>query len=317
VSATRELIDQLTRDGLTDPERLWEYLAEQGGLGKLPADAAETAEMLVRDGLLTAYQAEQLLTGTGKPLVVAGYRLLEPLGERTYFGERSNGQRAVIQIGRGDAARPITRPHANLVPIVDYERSDGQLFVLREYIPGRSLEERIEEEGALAPVPAARALLDVARGLSHLHAAGLGHGRVQADQCIEDERGCTRLLPGVGGNPESDLAEFGELLAWVTGGQPLPTALQAVAKGMGSAEQVIATLEGWLREVAPPPLVEPKRSSSQAMLRRPELDGTEEPSDDLLAEERSLGKMEPSTAIASVIAMLAFVAAAVLWWLMG
>lgn len=316
MSATRELLDQVTRRGLTDPDRLWDYLAEHGGLGKLPPDAAQTAELLVRDGLLTPYQAEQLLTGSDQPLVIGRYRLLARLGERTFLGERSNGQRAALYLCPGDAPRPVTRPHPNLVPILDHESAQGQVCVIREYIEGESLAEKMHRHGPLAPVPAARAVLDVARGLSHLHVAGIGHGRVQLDQCIEEVTGKVRLLPGGGGDPETDRTQLATLLATLSGNQALPGMLQDIVSEQPSAEAVTARLEAWLGEVAPPPLIDPKGPSSQGLLRRPELHPAEEEADDLLAEE-SPPTIETTTLVAGLIAALALAAAVLLWWMHG
>jgi serine/threonine protein kinase len=311
VSATTELIDQLTRHGLTDPDRLWDYLAQQGGPSRLPADVQQVAELFVQAGLLTAFQAQQLLAGSGEPLVVSRYRVLQTLGKHTYLGQRPDGRRAVLQMRAPQAPRPVTRPHPNLVPILDFETQAGRFFVIREYVVGRSLEERCQSEGPLAPVPAARALLDAARGLSHLHVAGLAHGAIEPSHLIEDQTGTVRLLPGVGGAPEDDLIALGQTLAQLTGARPLPLPLQAVVAGLGSAEAVAATLEGWLREVAPPPLIEPKRPSSQGALPRPDLsqaiDDLNEPLPDEPASQLPL-------LLLSVLALLTLSSAALLWW---
>src|SRR5258708_27575874 len=54
---------------------------ELSGLLIRLADAGELAQELVQRGWLTPYQAQQLLQGHGKELVLGPYRILEPLGE--------------------------------------------------------------------------------------------------------------------------------------------------------------------------------------------------------------------------------------------
>ena len=312
MSATTELIDQLTRKGLTDPDRLWQYLAEHGGPAKLPHDVNQVAELFVRDGLLTSYQAQQLLAGSEEPLVVARYRFLHPLGEHTYLGQRPDGRRAVLQMRSPQAPRPVTRPHPHLIPILDFDTQNGRFFVIREYVEGRSLQDRLDDEGPFPPVPAARAILDAARGLSHLHVAGLAHGNLEPGHLIEDVTGTVRLLPGIGGSAEDDLLALGQTLADLTGRRVLPPPLQAVVEGMRSAEMVIATLEGWLREVAPPPLVEPKRPSSQGALPLPDLTRQPEVLHEPLPDEPPASQL-PLLLLAA-LTLLTLGSAMLLWW---
>ncbi|MFQ3649525.1 MAG: hypothetical protein SNJ75_04275 [Gemmataceae bacterium] len=320
MSAATELIDQLTQQGLTDPERLWNYLAERGGPSKLPNDAKQIADLFVRDGLLTPFQAQQLLEGSGTPLVVGRYRLLEPLGRSSYLAQRTDGRLAVVQLRAPHEPRPLTRPHPQLVAILDHETQDGRLFVIREYVEGRSLQERLQQEGPLAPVPVARAILDAARGLSHLHAAGLAHGAIEPSHLIEDSSGSVRLLPGVGGDPAADRAALGRTMEQLSGAKPLPEALQPILRGeLESAEAIVAWLEAWLAEVAPPPLIEPKRPSSQGALSRPDLSFSRPVLDNLsdlgepqLQPEPSSGLLLP---LLAGLALLALGTAGLLWWL--
>lgn len=322
MSTASQLIDLLTRQGLTDPERLWDYLAQHGGPSKLPGDARQVAELLVRDGLLTAYQAQQLLAGADTPLVVGPYRLLEPLSPKTFLAERLDGRRAVVQVRGLHEPRPVTRPHRNLVAILDHEIQGDRYGVIREYIQGRSLQERLEREGPLAPVPAARAILDAARGLSHLHAAGLAHGAVELNHLIEDEVGTVRLLPGAGGDRQADLLALSHCLQRLTASTSLPQALQRVLDNPPeSAEAFVALLEAWLAEVAPPPLIEPKHPSSQVAVPRPNLFGSRPDWNDPDLDGWQTIPSETPTAsrwLLPLLAGLAVVAlgmAGLLWWL--
>jgi eukaryotic-like serine/threonine-protein kinase len=74
--SSRELVAFLQEHAfLTRPQL--QQLAE----GLKSADTSALARSLVDRNWLSAYQANQLVQGRGRELVVGAYRLLEPLGE--------------------------------------------------------------------------------------------------------------------------------------------------------------------------------------------------------------------------------------------
>src|SRR5262249_23395057 len=79
----QEFLQLLARSQLVPRERLEAYPRGGGGSGNgggpLPADAAGLAERMQRDGLLTAFQAKQLLAGRWRGFFLGAYRILEPL----------------------------------------------------------------------------------------------------------------------------------------------------------------------------------------------------------------------------------------------
>src|SRR5215468_6665285 len=75
VESPEQLLALLRANRLISATQVAELEAEQA---RQPADAAAWARRLVQRGLLTAWQAEQLLAGAG--LVLGQYRLLERLG---------------------------------------------------------------------------------------------------------------------------------------------------------------------------------------------------------------------------------------------
>src|SRR5579872_3857482 len=78
-ASTDAFLDVLRNSKLLDERCLADYLARPEGL---PAGPKEAAQQLVRDGLLTAFQAQQLLAGRYKGFFLLGgqYRLLRPIG---------------------------------------------------------------------------------------------------------------------------------------------------------------------------------------------------------------------------------------------
>src|SRR5262245_31003832 len=78
-SSAEEFLDLAIKSGLLDAARLRAYFQRRGG--PPPEGPRPTADLLVRDGLVTRYQAEQLLRGKWRNFVLGGkYLVLGPLG---------------------------------------------------------------------------------------------------------------------------------------------------------------------------------------------------------------------------------------------
>src|SRR5258707_15853255 len=75
-----ELLDLVQKSGVADQNRLTPYLDKLKQKGGLPAEPSKFAGLLVRDGLLTFFQAEQLLQGKYKRFSLGKYKVLEKLG---------------------------------------------------------------------------------------------------------------------------------------------------------------------------------------------------------------------------------------------
>ena len=86
-------------------------------------------------------------------------------------------EREAFAIGRID--------HPNCVSVTDFGRlGDGSLYLVMEYLPGRSLADAIEGEGRIAARRALHILRHVLRGLGHAHQAGIVHRDVKPENVI-------------------------------------------------------------------------------------------------------------------------------------
>ena len=74
------------------------------------------------------------------------------------------------------------------------ERIDGRVGIWTEYMPGETLAHEIARRGPLSPEEAARIGVDVCRALGAVHAAGLLHRDVKAQNILRDSTG--RLVLG-------------------------------------------------------------------------------------------------------------------------
>ncbi|MHB1242745.1 MAG: serine/threonine-protein kinase [Gaiellaceae bacterium] len=79
------------------------------------------------------------------------------------------------------------------VTIFDVGEWNGRPFIVMEYLPGGSLADRLDEEGAQPPGRALDWLEQAARALDAAHAAGVVHRDVKPANLLLDDRGCVRV----------------------------------------------------------------------------------------------------------------------------
>src|SRR5262249_21211839 len=148
----------------------------------------------VQLGLLTIWQAQQLLAGRSTGFKIDRYVLLEMIGQggmgRVYLArdsrlnrrvalkilspERVNNPRAIARFQR--AARVGAQlQHEHLARIYDEGECNGKCSLVMEYIEGKNVGTLINEDGPLPPSTAARLARQVALGLEHAQQKGLIH----------------------------------------------------------------------------------------------------------------------------------------------
>src|SRR4051812_7114309 len=72
-----ELFEVIRKSGVVESAALETYIAEHP---TLPSEPGAATEQMIQDGLLTKFQAGQLLTGRYKGLLLGPYKLLDRLG---------------------------------------------------------------------------------------------------------------------------------------------------------------------------------------------------------------------------------------------
>src|ERR1051326_1412474 len=65
--------------------------------------------------------------------------------------------------------------HPNVAQLDDYGTEQGRPFMVLEYLPGGTLEERLRDGRPLPDADAGRIANEVAAGLAHAHARGVVH----------------------------------------------------------------------------------------------------------------------------------------------
>ena len=121
---------------------------------------------------------------------IAGrYRLLEPLGRgamsAVWLAHDDELERQVavkVLAASADPARferearaVAALSHPNICSLYDYGEADGRPYMVLEYLPNGSLEDRLRDGQRLADPETLRVATEIAAGLSHAHERGLVH----------------------------------------------------------------------------------------------------------------------------------------------
>jgi serine/threonine protein kinase len=209
-----DFLTVLGRTGLLEESKVRSYLASLRAAGTLPGEPKELACALVRDGLLTHFQAQQILMGKARGFTISGkYKLLEHLGEggmgAVYLCEHLAMRRRVaikvLPAGRSQDASYLERfyrearavaalDHPNIVRAHDIDHDDKLHFLVMEYVDGASLQEIVKKTGPMDVLRACHYVRQAALGLQHAHEAGLVHRDVKPGNILVDRNGIVKVL---------------------------------------------------------------------------------------------------------------------------
>ena len=160
---------------------------------------------------------------------IAGrFELLEQLGVATWRAADTELERDVlVRLPAGDV--PAARlTHPSIVPVFDQGEDDGEPYAVFEYLPGGTLQQRLDA-GTLGTAAAQRIAADVEAALAHAHERGVTHGALGAAAVLLTAEGEAKVAGfGGGGTVESDehaLAELVALLGAQTGSDAESTAV--------------------------------------------------------------------------------------------
>jgi eukaryotic-like serine/threonine-protein kinase len=203
-------LEVLGKSGLVEAERLRLFLQHNSGLSSTPR---KLAARLVAAGLLTQFQAEQLLLGKHRGYSIGKYRILERIGagghSTVYLGEHMVVKRRVaikvLPMARSENPSALARfyrearatgalDHPNLVKAYDVDCDNGLHFLVMDYVDGSSLQQIVARFGPLSIERSAHYIRQAAQGLQAAHAAALVHRDIKPANIILDRLGVIRVL---------------------------------------------------------------------------------------------------------------------------
>jgi serine/threonine protein kinase len=213
-STGTEFLELVRKSRVVDRDSLDAYLDRLASAGSLPAGPRPLARALERRGLLTRFQADQLLAGKWRRFIINHkYKLLERLGSggmsNVYLCEHLAMRRrlaikvlpaplaempGVLERFYREARAVAALDHPNIVRAHDIDH-DGRLhFIVMEYVDGASLHQIVKEHGPLDIQRAAHYTAHAAAGLQHAHEVGLVHRDVKPGNILVDRTGRVKLL---------------------------------------------------------------------------------------------------------------------------
>jgi eukaryotic-like serine/threonine-protein kinase len=94
-----------------------------------------------------------------------------------------------------DEARTVSRMrHPSIVPIFEAGEQDGDLYLVFEYVPGKSLGEFLRLSGALPPVKAISILRPILDAVAYAHGQGIIHRDLKPSNILLDDNGRPRVM---------------------------------------------------------------------------------------------------------------------------
>ena len=175
----------------------------------------ELGKIMVREGLLTAEQVEEVLAAQRrmrKSHVIKGYELLSKIGAGgmgTVYKARKEGIDKIVAIKILTPALARNRQfierffrearaagllnHPNIVAGFDVGESGGYYYFAMEYVEGRTVGRILADEGRMSEGRALEIATQVAQALEHAAANGLVHRDVKPDNIIVTPTGAAKL----------------------------------------------------------------------------------------------------------------------------
>ncbi|CAN5561806.1 hypothetical protein BH11PLA2_BH11PLA2_04620 [soil metagenome] len=168
---------------------------------------------MVRQGLLTTFQATQLENGRWKGFEIGSYRVLDRLGQggmgQVFLAEHITlGKRVAIKVlSRTRNSTPLAMErfirearaaakldHPNIVHVYDISTAFDPPYIVMEYVDGITLQAAVSRHGTLAPGNTAWVGRQIALGLDEAYRHGLVHRDVKPANILVDRRGAAKLL---------------------------------------------------------------------------------------------------------------------------
>ena len=202
------------KSGLLERETVQTCQSNWTRSGTKPQSPKELADALIKEGVLTHFQAEKLIAGRWRGFLISDkYRLLERLGaggmgavylcEHVKMGRKVALKILPIQQAEDAAslarfyreARAVARlDHPNIVRAHDIDHDDKLHFIVLEFVDGSNLHDFIRRNGTVTPERAAHFIRQAAIGLQHAHEAGVVHRDIKPGNLLLDRQGVVKLL---------------------------------------------------------------------------------------------------------------------------
>lgn len=208
-----ELLKLIRKSGMIDDSKLEAYLKQLWESGGGSNDVKKIAGAMVKDGLLTYFQAEQFLLGKWRGFTIGKYKLLERIGfggmGQVFLCEHMYMRRRVAikvlppakaeepaALGRfyREARAAAALDHPNIVRTHDIDQDGNLHFLVMEYVNGSSLLEIIKKTTVMDVLRATHYIWQAAQGLDHAYRVGVIHRDIKPGNILVDRFGISKIL---------------------------------------------------------------------------------------------------------------------------
>ncbi len=204
-----ELMDLIRKSGIVAPTTL-DGVAELS----LPICPRQAAAVLVVRGMITRFQAQQLLAGRHKGFRLGSYVVQDLLGRggmgAVYLAEhlelnrkvaikvlvpgRDEDHKLALERFLREARAAAALDHPNIVRIFDVSRHNDTPYLVMEYIEGETLQQILDRDGAMPYEAATECVAQAAAGLQHAYEKGFIHRDIKPGNLIRDRNGVIKIL---------------------------------------------------------------------------------------------------------------------------
>ena len=210
-SSIQEFVELVRRSAVVPEERLDTFFRRQRGRAKQWIGPAQLAEALLEEGLLSRFQANNLLLGRWCGFWINRCLVLEDLGTggmgRVFLCEQTPMQRLVavkvlpsttppgsVERFLREARASAALDHPNLVRAFDVDRDGRFHFLVLEFVDGSTLLRLVKRFGRLDVARACHYTAQAALGLHHAHVAGWIHRDVKPANLLVDRSGTVKVF---------------------------------------------------------------------------------------------------------------------------
>jgi serine/threonine protein kinase len=208
-----ELRNLIIKSGMIPEAKVESYVRGHQTAGTLPTEPRKFASLLIRDGYLTYFQAEQFLLGKWRNFSLGKYKLMERIGfggmgtvflcEHTFMRRRvaikvlpPNKAEDPAALGRfyREARSAALLDHPNIVRTHDIAQEGDLHFLVMEYVDGASFLDIVKKVGPFDVLRATHYMIHAAQGLQHAHQMGLVHRDIKPGNLMIDREGTCKIL---------------------------------------------------------------------------------------------------------------------------
>jgi serine/threonine protein kinase len=211
-ATSRQLVMELMASGMLSPDKL--SVLKQIDQQLSPDHGASTlADVLVKAGVLTGYQASEVVAGRLTHLLLGNYEILEKIGQGgmgVVVKARHRRMDRVVALKLLPAASMNSQTkirrfhqevqtaaklvHPNIVTAYDADTERGIHYLVMEYVDGVDLLTLVQREGPLPMQKAVGYVIQAARGLEYAHERGIVHRDIKPANLLLSTDGTVKIL---------------------------------------------------------------------------------------------------------------------------